>query len=81
VYDYYHPRRAVSVTYGDAPGSREEAEQLKSLIAAHMARDVRKETGHPARVADWTIYIDAANTCIAVTIAAYDGLRQRNCAI
>ena len=49
--------------------------------AALIARDIRKETGRPTKVKDWSLYLDGPNTCLAVTVAAYDGLRQRNVAI
>ena len=49
--------------------------------AQDVAKDIRKETGHPAKVKDWSVYLNGNNSCIAVIVAAYDGLRQRNCAI
>lgn len=50
--------------------------------ARNLAKDTARETKHPAKVVDWKVHIDGSiNTCLIVTIAAYDGLRQRNCAI
>jgi len=49
--------------------------------AAYIAKEIRKETGHPSKVKDWSIYIDGSNTCLAVLVACYDGIRQRNMAI
>ena len=49
-----------------------------------VVKQVRKETGHPARLVEWTIMVGTNGSCdptLAVTIAAYDGLRQRNIAI
>lgn len=57
--------------------SRKELQRTATL----MAREVRRETGRAARVLDWSVIINNENTCLAVIIQAYDGKRQRNCAI
>ena len=46
------------------------------------AKRVRIETNKPAKMVDWKVMIDnLQGITIAVTIAAYDGMRQRNIAI
>ena len=46
------------------------------------AKRVRLDTNRPAKMVDWKIMVDnLQGITIAVTIAAYDGMRQRNVAI
>ena len=49
--------------------------------ARFVAKEIRKETRKSARMVDWKILINGSNTTLAVTVQAYDGLRQRNVAI
>lgn len=52
--------------------------------ARAVARDIRKETGHPAKFVDWKIIVPESPTeclTLAVTVQCYDGFRQRNVAI
>jgi hypothetical protein len=49
--------------------------------ARRAARDIRKETGQPAKVHHWILYLDGTNATLAVIVNAYDGVRQRNVAI
>lgn len=49
--------------------------------ATLAAKEIRKETGHPAKVKTWWVYLDSNNTSLAVIVTCYDGLRQRNVAI
>lgn len=59
--------------------SRKDLDREARLVA----RDIRLETHHPAKVKDWSLYLDlnGTNTCLAVVVACYDGERQRNVAI
>jgi len=47
--------------------TREELNREASLAA----KEIRKETGHPAKVKGWSICLDGSNTCLKVLVLAY----------
>jgi len=51
--------------------------------ARYLAKQVRQETGKPAKLDHWFIAIGEhlAEISLCAVIRAYDGLRQRNMAI
>jgi len=50
--------------------------------ARGVAKRMREETGKPTQLVNWSLMINnLAGITLKVTVACYDGLRQRNVAI
>uniref|UniRef100_A0A6M3K1U9 Uncharacterized protein n=1 Tax=viral metagenome TaxID=1070528 RepID=A0A6M3K1U9_9ZZZZ len=50
--------------------------------ARGVAKRMKMETGKPAKLINWSLMINnLAGITLRVTVACYDGLRQRNVAI
>ena len=46
-----------------------------------VTKAIREETGKPAQLDHWELFVNYTDVTLAVIIKAYDGLRQRNVAI
>ena len=55
--------------------------KLLERNARLVAREIRQETGHPAKVKGWEIVINGLLISLKVQVHAYDGIRQRSMAI